>query len=214
MTLRKNSQLEKEALAIIFALKKFHFYIYGRCFTLITDHKPLQTILGHKTGIPPIAAARLQRWAVTLSAYNYSLVYKKSSDNAEADFFSRFPFQGQQEGTSEGEESFYALRLESMPLSAKEIARATSRDPMLSNVLQFTSTGWPSYLRDASLKQFFDRRLQISVSRVPHVWHEGCYPVYFSRVCSRRTAPRVILESCGARNWLAATSGGRQLMQI
>lgn len=86
---KKYSQLEKEALAIIFAVKKFHFYIYERCFTLITDHKPLQTILGQKTGIPPIAAARLQRWAVTLSAYKYSLVYKKSSDNAEAYFFSR-----------------------------------------------------------------------------------------------------------------------------
>ena len=39
------SQLEKEALAIIFDLGKFHQYVYGKKFTIITDHKPLQGLL-------------------------------------------------------------------------------------------------------------------------------------------------------------------------
>ena len=67
---KKNyAQVEKEALALVFAVKKFHQYLYGRPFTLITDHKPLLKILGPKTGIPPIGAARMQRWAFILSAY-------------------------------------------------------------------------------------------------------------------------------------------------
>ena len=48
----------------MFGVKKFHQYLYGRKFTLITDHKPLTAIFGSKKGIPTITAAHLQRWAL------------------------------------------------------------------------------------------------------------------------------------------------------
>lgn len=61
------SQLEGEALGLIFAVKKLHKYIYGRKFILVIDNQPLKKILGAKSGIPPLAASRLQRWAILAS---------------------------------------------------------------------------------------------------------------------------------------------------
>ena len=67
------AQIQREALALLFGVKHFHQYIFGRKFTLVTDHKPLLTILGPKAAVPSLTAARLQHWALTLAAYNYDI---------------------------------------------------------------------------------------------------------------------------------------------
>ena len=55
---RNYAQIEKEALALIFEVCKFHSYLYSWQFTLVTDNKPLTLILGPKKGVPALAAAR------------------------------------------------------------------------------------------------------------------------------------------------------------
>jgi len=68
-------QIEKEALALVYGIKKFHQFLCGQHFILVTDHKPLTAIIGSKKGLPTLAAARLQRWAMFYSAYQYELQF-------------------------------------------------------------------------------------------------------------------------------------------
>ena len=68
---RNYSQIENETLAIIFAVKKIHQYIYGQTVTIQADHKPLLGLLVEHKSIPSMAAARIQRWAVILSTCDY-----------------------------------------------------------------------------------------------------------------------------------------------
>ena len=58
---RNYSQLEKEALAMIFALKKFHNYLWGQKCTIITDYKPLLGIFSPTKPLPTMASDRIQR---------------------------------------------------------------------------------------------------------------------------------------------------------
>ena len=69
------SQLDKEGLAIIvFGVKHFHQYLYGCTFTIVSNHKPLRHLFDPSRNIPAMASARIQRWALTLSAYDYDIV--------------------------------------------------------------------------------------------------------------------------------------------
>ena len=61
---QKYSQIEKEALALIWGIKHFQQYLFGNHFVLITDHKPLVSILNPDKGLPAVSAAHLQRYAV------------------------------------------------------------------------------------------------------------------------------------------------------
>ena len=88
---RGYSQLEREGLAIVHAVKKFHNYIYGRRFTIESDHQPLSHLFSESKGIPVMASARIQRWAVTLAAYQYNIRYKPGKTLNNADALSRLP---------------------------------------------------------------------------------------------------------------------------
>ena len=82
------SSIEREALAIIFGILKFHQYLCARKLILVTNHKPLTWIFSPNKGIPVLVASRLQRWAIQLSAYQHEVTYRSLRQNANADMFS------------------------------------------------------------------------------------------------------------------------------
>ena len=82
----KYSAIEREALAIVTALKKWRIYLYGTEFTVKTDHKPIKSLFTAQ-----IKSARVQKWAVLLSEFNCKIEYKKGKDNFIADMLSRIP---------------------------------------------------------------------------------------------------------------------------
>ena len=80
--------VEKEALSIIYGVRKFHQYLCGRHFTLITDHKPLLTVFSPVKSLPVMTLQRLQRWALLLMGYDYEINYRSSAQHANADALS------------------------------------------------------------------------------------------------------------------------------
>ncbi|KAL4136459.1 hypothetical protein QTP88_008007 [Uroleucon formosanum] len=75
---------EKELLAIVWAVKQFRPYLYGRKFTVVTDHKPLTWLFGVKD-----PGARLVRWRLQLEEFDYDVIYKPGTQNTNSDALSR-----------------------------------------------------------------------------------------------------------------------------
>lgn len=65
-TQRRYSQI---ALATAFALKKFHQFLYGENFILVTNHKVLLALFGLNNATPVPAANRLARWVLLLNLF-------------------------------------------------------------------------------------------------------------------------------------------------
>ena len=87
------SQLDREALAIIFGVSHFYYYLFGTHFQLVTDNQPISRIFRHDRALPQMTSARLLRYASYLSGFNYTLKFKKGSENKNVDCLSRAPLK-------------------------------------------------------------------------------------------------------------------------
>ena len=166
------SQLDKEALAIVWAVKKFFHYLCGRKFTLITDHQPLKFIFNPSKGIPAMSAARQQRYAIFLSGFNYDIEYRNSQAHANADGLSRLPLPSTASFADDEVAGalFYSEVLETMPVSVTDTARESRRDPLISEIMNYVEHDhWPHEV-STNLQPFSTRRHEMSVQQGCILW--------------------------------------------
>ena len=114
--------------------------------------KPLTTILNPQKGIPSLAAARLQRWA----AYRYEIEFKCTQDHGNADGLSRLPLPNVKSPKLNAADVFTVAQLDSLPVTAEQLGKATRTDPILSKVRRFTKSGWPHQVKEC-LKPYWYR---------------------------------------------------------
>ena len=140
-------------------------------FLLVTDHKPLTTLLGPKSGIPTLAAARLQRWALLLAAYQYDIEYRSTTKHANSACLSRLPIHSDKANEEVDEVRLInLLQIESLPMNVDQVRKATRTDPVLSRVLQYVMTGWPDKQITPEITLYFSKRHEITVEDGCLLW--------------------------------------------
>ena len=184
---KRYSQIEKEALAIIFSVKKFHQYLHGRHFVIHSDHKPLQYLFKETNSIPVMASARVQRWALILGAYNYSIRHLPGPTIPHADALSRLPLADTYSSTPVPSEINHLIsQLSTSIVTAAQIEAWTDHDPILSRVRRLILNGWTASDTDPNLKPYFNRKHELST-------HDGCV-LWSSRVVVPPPGRHIILQ--------------------
>ena len=123
----------------MWACEKFHLYIYGEKFNIVTDHKALEIIFNNPSSRPP---ARIECWNLRLQNYNFIVTYRPGRDNP-ADFMSRHPAKVQRTHHNFAEEyvNFLARHAVPIAISYEEIIQETDKDSTLSALKMLITSG-------------------------------------------------------------------------
>lgn len=139
--MRYKSQLEREALAVVWACEYFHVYIYGAPVKIVTDHQPLVTLYGNPGAKLPL---RLERWGMRLLPYQPVVEYRRGRDNP-SDYMSRHPLESEKSRQESlvAEEYINFVVSGSIPkaMTASEVIEATNMDPTLCAAKDLLLTG-------------------------------------------------------------------------
>lgn len=164
-TERRYSQIEREALACVWAVEHFHLYLWGKRFILQTDHKPLIHMLDPK--VTTVLPARIDRLSWRLRPYDFEIQHIKGTKNI-ADFLSRSPSPNCTDNENIAEDYIRSIVLlctseEMEALSFEDIQEATLADKVLQKVIAILKKGeWPKKIPE-NLKPFHRLRDELSL---------------------------------------------------
>ena len=151
------SNIERECLAVVYGIQRFHNYLYDRLFPVISDHKPFEVIL-HKPlyCAPPL----IQRMMTKIQGYDFKVTYTPGPKVIMADTLSRLTNPNKSEdvlidvhGISISECTIIDIDLLNFsPIKQSEIRQCTTTDPVLKTLSETIYTGWPDNIQQLSSK--------------------------------------------------------------
>ena len=153
---------ERQALEITWGIERFHVYLYGMNFTVLTDHKPLINIFRPNHKLP---SARMAKWLLRLQPYKFTVDCQPGNQNA-SDILSRTPNKEDQNVclSNEAEQYISYVAEKSVPkaMTLEEIENESSKDELLQKIRQYLQKDkW--LVRDKTLTPYFKVRSELSV---------------------------------------------------
>ena len=165
---------DQEMLAVVFGINRFHTYLYGRPFRVITDHKPLEMI-----SKKPLLRAppRFQRMLQKIQGYDFTIEYRQGKTMTLANTLSRLP-NPKDKGAVELD-----LRVDGTEMTTAEVHRCdidlvnfsqrkqhqlrdqTARDPTMNALMETIIQGWPDSIKDlpTDVRAFWSFRDELAV---------------------------------------------------
>lgn len=165
--------LDKEAMAIVFELKRFREFVFGKEIILRTDNQSVKLIPGPRKGIPETADNRFQRWAYYLSGFRLKIEDISSKANASCDSLSRLPIKDEIDLT-ELEHEFsneHFFEEEIKTFDSKMLGTESLKDKTINKVITYTTSEWTNLkeLPD-DLKQYHRKIVELSVDENCLFW--------------------------------------------
>ena len=164
------AQIEKEALALTWALEKFAEYVFGKSVILETDHKPLVPILGRKSldQLPP----RVLRFRLRLMRFQYFIQHVPGKTLYTADTLSRAPVKDISDDSSSYSsqeiEQFVQAITAAFPASPDRLdsyRKSQAEDSICSKLIEYCTSGWPNRNNlSRELKDFWRFRGELTLS--------------------------------------------------
>ena len=145
-TEQRYAVIEKETLAIVFAMERFHQYIYGKTVPVESDHKPLMAIQHKHVNNCP---ARIQRFLLRLQKYDYVIHYKKGKEQVLSDALSRAVEPNVQDHTEVPQEEISAMVMLVNSMTdtpepvMKKILKDQQEDEECLQIRNMMTNGWP-----------------------------------------------------------------------
>jgi transposase InsO family protein len=156
------SNIEREALAVIFGIKRFHQYLAGRPFIIQSDHAPLRFIFDNTKPINERISARLQRWGLILKAYDFTIVNIRGDEMFLPDCLSRMS----RNSVDEEDEITVSFTLNEHEVPLFKDIQYHSKTSEISKIMKFVQHKWPVHVPRHLLVYARDK-MEYSV-------HNGC----------------------------------------